>query len=192
MRKILMACIALLASAPALACMPAPAEPRLPNESNEAYRTRVAEIEKANTIRWAKERQERALEADIIFIARNRDWSPPPPPQPRVKLRPGQVPPPVPPPVPVLFDPYNPKFYFKPVAWFRGDKVTDLFVTHTSMTTCGFQGFGDVQFPQPGDLFVFFANKVPLTEDALIDAIAFDKIDNPALVEFIAQYRAKK
>lgn len=194
MRKILAACIpmAMMVPSVAIACSPIPREPPLPNESDEAYRARIAAADKEQADRWAKERQERALEADLIFIARNRDWTPPDPPQPRVKSRPGQAPQPVPPLRVVPVDPYNSKFYFKPVAWFRGDKVTDLFLTHTSMTTCGFMGFGDVDFPKPGDLFVFFARKTPLTEDTLIDAIALDKIDNPALVDFVSKYRVKK
>lgn len=194
MRNLLAACIAIAMMTPSMgsACVMAPPEPPLPDESDEAYRTRVAAKEKEQAERWAKERQESALQqADLIFIARNRDWYPPSPPQPRVKLRPGQIPPPPMPIKPVPIDPNVAKSYFKPVAWFRGDKVTDLFQIRNYMTSCGFQGFGDVRFPEPGDLFLFFARKTPLTDDTVIDAIALDKIDNPQLVEFVAQYRVK-
>lgn len=197
MRKILIACVALTAllSASAMACSITPPEPPLPNESDEAYKVRIETQEKERAERWAKERQQSALEqADLIFIARNRDWYPPAPkPKPQPKARAGHLPPPPVPIKPALFDPNILRYYFKPVAWFRGAEVTELFQVQSYMTNCGgHSGLGDTVYSDPGDVFLFFAHKTPLTRDTIIDAIALDKIDNPALVDFVSAYRVKK
>lgn len=188
----LLACLAatIATLAPASACS-IWTEPPLPGETDEAYRIRVVALEQEQAVRWAKDRQVRALTANLIFIARNREWTPPAPhPKPLPKLRPGQPPPP-----PVLIPPVLIQFpapdYFKPVAWFRGPKITDLFQLRADNTTCGLSGLGDTTHSQPGDVFIFFARKSPVTRDTLIDAIALDKIDDPALLEFVAKYRRK-
>jgi hypothetical protein len=51
--------------------------------------------------------------------------------------------------------------------------------------------FGDTSQSQPGDHYLFFARKGPLTEATLIDAIALDSIDHPALNAFVAQYHKR-
>lgn len=56
---------------------------------------------------------------------------------------------------------------------------------------CGPMSFGDTSQSQPGDHYLFFARKGPLTETTLIDAIALDSIDHPALNAFVAQYRKR-
>ena len=51
--------------------------------------------------------------------------------------------------------------------------------------------FGDTDHSQPGSLYLFFARKGPLSEKTLIDAIALDAIDHPALAAFVAKYRKR-
>ena len=175
--------------------MPTPAsacsirfEPPLEGESDEAYRVRIEQLEKVQAEQYAKQRQTDALEnAKLIFIARKTEWTPPPP-KARKKLRPGE------PPRPIALPNFEFPMpsYFKPIAWFRGGEITDLFQIRAYNTSCGVIGFGDTTASLPGETFLFFARKSPLSQDTLIDAIAMDKIDNPALVEFVDRHRNSK
>ncbi|RYD48896.1 MAG: hypothetical protein EOP60_14845 [Sphingomonadales bacterium] len=171
-----------LAGSPAMACTPAPVEPRLAGEDEQIYRTRVDALERTRAARWKKQRQESALErADLIFIAGDTPWSPPPY---RLRMRNGLVMPPQIRPIP-----YPAPSYFKPVAWLRGPKTTDLFQLVADNTSCGPMGVGDTTYTRPGKRYVFFARKGRVTRETLIDAIALDKIDDPALIAFVEQHR---
>lgn len=170
---------------PAHACVPAMLPPQRPDESQDAYKTRVDAEMRRQAEQWAIERQANAVsEADLIFVGRTTDWWPP---ARMPKLRPGQrVPPPVL--VPLVFPA---PVYFKPVAWFRGEPSTDLFALRGSTTSCGPIGFGDTGAAMKGDLYVFFARKGPLSQKTMIDAISVDAITDPALIEFVAKYRGR-
>jgi len=184
-RIALTACLTatMLAAAPARGCVPWPAPPMLPGESQEAYKARADALMRQQVAEAKRARQADAVErADVIFVGRAVDWYPP------VRLprvRPGQPPPPAP--MPRLDFPLP--SYFKPVAWFRGGPSTDLFALRGSNTSCGPTGFGDTGFAMKGDLFVFFARRGPLTQRTMIDAIAVDDIVDPALLDFVARYR---
>jgi hypothetical protein len=117
--------------------------------------------------------------ADAIFIARDTNWTP----IRRRQIRNGR-------PLPVGIISYAPP-YFKPVAWFRGPRTTVLFQIRMTMTDCGLMGTGDTASSQPGDVYLFFAHKGPTSQKRLIDAIAVDRINDPALMEFVAKYRRK-
>lgn len=56
---------------------------------------------------------------------------------------------------------------------------------------CGPMSFGDTSHSQPGDLYLFFARKGSVSEATLIDAIALDSIDHPALTAFVAKHRKR-
>jgi hypothetical protein len=58
-----------------------------------------------------------------------------------------------------------------------------------SFSSCGLRGLGDTSNSQPGNLYLFFARKGPVSEATLIDAITLDPIDHPALNAFVARYR---
>ena len=51
---------------------------------------------------------------------------------------------------------------------------------------------GDTTSSKEGDLFVFFARKGRISDDTLIDAIAVDKINDPALMDLVAPYHSTK
>lgn len=186
MRVAASACLAALAfvALPAAACVPVPPIPPLPGESQEAYRARSDAEQKAQAARWFKERQTNALQnADVIFIARDTDWWP----TPKLRYRNGR---PLPPVLPLI--PYPAPSYYKPIAWFRGARTTGLFKVERDNTSCGPMSLGDTTFSRTGQLFVFFAKKGPLNKrGTLMDAIAVDRIDDPALMEFVARYRGK-
>jgi len=170
-----------LTVAPAHACLPMLAEPRLPNENDEAYRVRTGAVERERATDRLHARQAVALQdADAIFIARDTPWSPP------AKTRRGR---------PALIRlpqfPYSLPIYFEPVDWFRGPQSKALLRVSSAYTSCGPMSIGDTTFSQVGSLYVFFAHKGPLSEKMLIDAIAVDRIDDPALMEFVAKYRGK-
>ncbi|WP_447728588.1 hypothetical protein [Sphingomonas koreensis] len=174
------------------ACSMAPAEPLLPGESPDAYQARVAEKHRHEAEKWARERQTDALRrADRIFIGRDTDWTPPYRSPPMRRARPGQPPPLVPVPVPPVLIEFPAPSYYKPVDWFRGARSTALFRVRGSNTSCGPMSVGDTTNSSEGDLYVFFARSGPLSEKTLIDAIALDKIDDPALLAFVARHRGK-
>lgn len=176
----------LLAGSQASACLPEPMDPQLPNESSADYKLRTDELRRQRIEQWMPQRQAQALQsAKMIFIGRDTAWSPPyRPPPPRLKQ----------PPVPSLesISGRRHPVYFKPVAWLRGSKKTDLFAVPISSDTCGRpMGFGDVTSETKGKLYVFFASKGPVSRETLIDAIAADAVTDPALVAFVAEYRRR-
>ena len=185
---------AIALSAMALSTLPAKAcviwtEPPLPGETNSAYEIRVEALRRRQAAESLKDRQVRALEqAQLIFIARDTDWRPPYPSPPVQKARPGRPPPFVPPPRPPVIE-YPAPSYYKPIDWFRGMRSTRVFRVRGSNTSCGPMSIGDTTNGSEGDLYVFFARKGPLSEKTLIDAIALDAIDHPALAAFVAKYR---
>lgn len=183
--------VAALFASPALACSPVPVPPPLPGESPEAYKARIAEQERKQAADWMRARQTNALQhADRIFIGRDTAWVPPYRQPPVRRTRSGQpIPPPVP--VPPVVIEYPAPSYFKPVGWFRGTQSRTLFRVNRSLTSCGPMSIGDTTNSEPGNLYVFFARKGPLSEKTLIDAIAVDKIGDPALLAFVARYRGK-
>jgi len=160
-----------------------PPPPPNPGETQQAYRARIDAEQREQQARWFRERQAGNLErADVIFIARDTPWSPPYRPQ----WRSGRLLPPK-----LIPFSYPMPTYFKPIAWFRGGKATGLFKVTGGNTSCGPYSLGDTTFSQTGQLFVFFAHKGPLNDKTLIDAIAVDKINDPALMDFVAPYRGK-
>lgn len=182
--------VAALIASPASACSIAPPPPPLPGESPEAYKARTAELRRKQDEEWMRKRQAEALQrADLIFIGRDTAWMPPYRPSPVRRGRAGQPLPPVP--VPPLVIEFPAPSYFKPVDWFRGPRSQILFRVNRSNTSCGWMGIGDTTYSQPGKLYIFFARKGPLSEKTLIDAIALDKIDDPALIAFVARHRGK-
>jgi len=179
---------ALISPAAARACLPAPPELRLEGESDSAYQARSAVVQQQRADAWLKERQTRALSrANLIFIGRDTVWWPPD--KGKVRWKKGR---PVPPPVIVPRLTFPAPSYFKPIAWLRGAKTTDLFQLRADWTDCGALGLGDTSSSEAGDLFVFFAAKTPLFRENLIDAIAVDSITDPALTDFVAKYRKAK
>ncbi|WP_343520671.1 hypothetical protein [Sphingomonas sp.] len=172
---------------PAWACSPVPMPPPLPGESQQAYKARIAEEQRRQAERWLRNRQTDALQrADTIFIARETVW--PPPSRPQARAHRGGAPRPPARIKSVSFvDP--PPAYFKPIDWFRGPRTRASFRIERSMTTCGVMSVGDTSLSTPSNLYVFFARKGPLSEKTLIDAIAADRIDDPALVAFVARHR---
>ncbi len=181
----LLACVAAtaLAALPVRACLPMPPDPPLPGESDAAYKVRTEALQRERTATWLKERQADALQrADAIFVARDIDWWPPEKP----RLRNGR--PLLPRPIVI---PYPAPSWYKPIDWFRGTPSRGLFRVDRTQTDCGAMSIGDTTFSQTGNLFIFFAHKGPLSQRALIDAIAVDRINDPALMEFVAKYRGK-
>jgi len=166
----------------ARACMLIPPQP-LAGESAAAYRQRLEALEReeeaqrpAREAEWLRQRQADGLEhASIIFIARNTE-----PPQARSARR-----------GPPVLRPYDwSTSYFTPVAWLRGRQASAPFVVHAGTNSCGgLDGVGDVTLNETGAEFIFFASGEPFTELTLIDAIAVDKITDPALVAFVARSR---
>ncbi len=198
--------IALCAAAtlePASACKIPPPPPQLKGESTAAYDARLVRLYREREMTRAQARIARGLaDADLIFIARDSIWQPPARPLPvRSKVRPSvrrpvgtqvarphwrPVPPPPAPKTRIfLSDPS----YFAPIGWFHGTPMRARFKVGRSKTSCGLRGLGDTSHSQPGDLYLFFARKGPVSEATLIDAIALDSIDHPALNAFVAKHR---
>jgi hypothetical protein len=178
---------AVFAVSPADACSIAPPQPPLPGESDKDYHTRTEALAHENEVRWLKERQEGNLQrADWVFVARHVEWSPPYNPS-KPKYRNG---------IPVIIP--RPKFeyptptYFKPLRWLKGPEYSKVFKVETFNTSCGPMSLGDTKFSEHGSLFVFFARKGRITDNTLIDAIAVDKINDPALIDFVRPYRSSK
>lgn len=174
---------AVMVAAPAHPCKVPPPEPRRLGESITAYDARIAKLHQEREEARLKDRQTRGLQgAELIFIARETvSWLAPRPTSrngrpvlPRLK--------PVPYPVPSNY---------RPIAWFRGPRVTDMFKLQRANTSCGPMGIGDTTFGKSGNLYVFFARKGQLSEKTIIDAIALERINDPALAEFVATFRGK-
>jgi hypothetical protein len=175
--------MALFAVTPVDACTIRLPEPPLPGESDDAYRVRTEALAREQEVRSLKERQENdLLQADWVFVARHVYWSPPYKP----KYRNG-VPLPIP---PVKFE-YPAPIHFKPLTWLKGPEYSQIFKVTTHNTTCGPMALGDTTFSMEGDLFVFFARKGQISDKTLIDAIAVNKINDPALIDFVAPYLSK-
>ena len=167
----------------AYACQPAIPEHRIEGESDQAHKARVDTLVRDREAAWFKQRQIDDLQrATVVFIARDTDWWP----MPRQRYRNGR---PLPPVIPKFR--YPASSYFKPIDWLRGGKSTDLFAVERYYTSCGPMSLGDTNFSEKGQLFVFFASKWPANRDTLIDAIALDKINDAALMGFVAPYRGK-
>lgn len=166
--------VAALASPQAWACATVPTPPRLSGESTGAYAARIGELDYKRELESARMRQAEGLRgADLIFIARDT----------AARNR-----------ISTTYRPTGARAapaYYKPIDWFRGQRSTASFRVQRSMTLCGILSFGDTSPSEPGNLYLFFARKGPLSEKTLIDAIALDKIDDPALTAFVARYRSK-
>lgn len=183
-RFVLAVYVVAMVAAPAYPCSVPPPEPPRPGESIAAYYARIAALHKEQEVAWLKDRQTSGLQgADLIFIARaTARW-----PVPRPASRNGRpVPPRVTPP------PYPAPSYYKPIAWFRGPRITDLFKLRRANTSCGPMGLGDTTYGKSGDLYVFFARKGRLSEKTIVDVIAVDRINDPALAEFVAKFRGEQ
>ncbi len=192
---------AALAAPPSSACEPPIRPEQLPGESTRAYEARLTQLDREQE----QTRQAEAFrQAGLILIARHSLWAGPHMPAPvhrpssRPVYRPKGLPigrplaytiPPPPPPRGEIGE--SGPIYFKPVAWFRGQQAQALFRVERGWTMCGPSGFGDTPYSRPGNLYVFFARAGPLSENTLIDAIALDKVDDPALLTFVAKYRSK-
>ena len=151
------------------ACSPPPVDPPLQGESVETYKARLEAEDKAKLAHFLADRQTVNLKrADSIFIARETARAP---------RRPAEA-----------RNPYP--IYFKPVKWFRGTSTGALFRVTLGITTCGPWGVGDASSSRLGQHLLFFGRKGLLTEKVLIDAIAVDKINDPALTAFVTRYRA--
>lgn len=192
----------LLVSA-AWACTPPRLPPELPGESSDAYWARVERHRRHEVLAQAKLRVADGLRsADQIFIAQDTIWQPPARPLPvrRKAKKPVQRPSggsvvrpqwkSVAPP-PIDRTDFGSPSYFVPVDWIRGTPSGRPFTVQRSASFCGPESFGDTSHSQPGDRFLFFARKGPVSEATLIDAIALDSIDHPALTAFVAKYRKR-
>jgi hypothetical protein len=171
----------LIAASPVLGCMPALLPPRQAGETDEAYRARIEQEQLSQEAEWLHERQVEGLRsADLIFVARKIDR---PAPLRRQSQRGRLLPLP-----PVRFLPFPP-IYFRTGSWFRGHASQAIFRVSTSNTTCGPMSLGDTMRGDTGALYVFFARAGPVDEARLIDAIAIDRINDPALLDFVARFR---
>ena len=172
-----------MVAAPAYPCTVSPPDPPRPGESITAYYARISALHQQQEAASLKDRQTRGLQgADLIFIALETVWWP----APRPTSRNGR------PVLPRLKPvPYPAPSYYKPIAWFRGLRVTDMFKLRRANTSCGPMGIGDTTFGKSGNLYVFFARKGQLSEKTIIDAIALERINDPALAEFVATFRGK-
>lgn len=176
---------------PASACVLAPPEPRLAGESDLAYRTRIEKMSHEIEGRRSIQRQQSALKAPTLFIAREAStefhkqeaakWAAA---QPKPK-RGDPPPPPVPLPPPQFPIPR----YFQPVTWIHGAGSPAIFRIETHLTSCGPWSLGDTSAAGEGELLLFFAREGPVSENTLIDAIAIDMITEPELVKLVAAYR---
>lgn len=189
----------LLIDSSAAACKPAPRPPELPGESSKAYAARLRQLD----LEQMRLRVEAGLQsAETVFIARDYVWQPPARPLPvRPKVRSSVRRPaaplvnrphwkPVPPPPPLNDRTgIGGSSYVAPIDWFRGTRSFPPFAIERAYSFCGPMSFGDTDHSQPGDLYLFFAKKGPVSEATLIDAIALDSIDHPALNAFVAKHR---
>lgn len=187
----LVAVCAVAISEPASACTIPPPPPQLQGETVAAYEARLARLYREREMARAQARITRGLaDAALIFVARDTAWAPSYRQRPLPKARPGQPPPSIPRPIaPVIA--YPAPSYFKPIDWIRGSPVSRIFRVNRSDTSCGPMSLGDTSASEPGNLYLFFARKGPVSEATLIDAIALDSIDHPALTAFVAKYRKR-
>ncbi len=189
MRKLIcglaVALLAVLASQSALACVFLPItvvpEPTLPGESPEAYAARVKELMAQREAQWDLEQQAYDLErADLIFIARKTQLPP------SVQPVSGQseiI-------VQGLRNSNLQRVHFTPIDWFKGPVSRQTFLNRLWENDCGWTRFGDVTADDAiGQRYVFFARSGRISQDTLIDAIAVDRITDPALLDFVARHR---
>lgn len=180
----------ILLADPASACVLAPPQPRLAGESDFSYQARVEKMSREIDEQRSIQRQQSALKAPILFIAREASteffqqetakWAAA---QPKPKRGDPPVPPvPPPPQFPIAS-------YFQPVTWIKGTGSPAIFRIETRLTTCGPWSLGDTGAASDGDLLVFFAQEGPISEKTLIDAITIDKLTEPELVELVARHR---
>jgi hypothetical protein len=177
---------------PASACVPLLPEPRLEGESDLAYQTRVEKMKREWDEQRAVRRQQNALNAPTLFIARAASatvyrqeaekWS-----AEQAKLRkPGEPPaPPIPPPPPQVPGP----LYFQPITWIKGTGSPAMLRIEAHVTMCDSWWLGDTSSAKEGEDLLFSAREGPISENTLIDAIAIDKITEPELVELVAKHR---
>jgi len=178
----------LIVASPTSACAPSrPPEPQLEGESLSAYQARIEKMEREYDT-W---RQQRALNAPTIFIARkaNTDFYL----REAERLAAAQSKPradvqPPPPPSPPQFRVIG---YFQPIAWAKGAGEQAIFQLRTPFTNCGSGSVGDTEFAQEGDQFVFLAQDGPISEKTIIDAIAIDKVTDPELVDLLARHHER-
>lgn len=175
---------AALAAIPAHACVP---EPMREGESPAEHEARLVQ----QRDRWEKEREASALrKAASIFIAReatseimDEELAKARAAQPDQRSR-RHVPPPPP---PVLRSPDL--SYYRPIAWFRGAGPDAMFPLTVDWTSCGSFRLGDTGSGEDGALYIFFADEGPISAETLFEAIAVNRIADPALFEFAARYR---
>ena len=179
---------AITVAVPASACLPPVPEPRLAGESDLAYQARVEKMSREYEEQRSSRRQQSALSAPILFIAREAStdfyrqeaekWAASQP-----KPKPGE--PPVPPPPPQVPIP----LYFQPVTWIKGMGAPEIFRIETRRTCGSYSSLGDTRSTGEGTDFLFSAREGPISENTLIDAIAIDMITEPELVKLVAAYR---
>lgn len=173
---------------PASACLPPVPEPRLAGESDLAHQARVEKVSREYEEQRSIRRQQSALSAPILFIAREASadfyrheaekWAASQP-----KPKPGESPiPPPPPQVPM-------PLYFQPVAWINGTGSPAIFRIETHMACGSYWSRGDTRSAGEGARFLFSAQEGPISENTLIDAIAIDKITAPELVKLVAAHQ---
>ena len=148
---------------PASACVLAPPEPRLAGESDLVYQARVDKISREIAEQISIQRQQSALKAPTLFIARESStkffeqeaakWAAA---QPKPKR--GEPPlPPVPPPPPQ----FPPSSYFQPVTWIKGAGSPAIFRIERHYTSCGPWSLGDAGTAGEGALLLFFCARRP-------------------------------
>ncbi len=177
-----------LTSSPVLACATVIRDRQRPGESLEAYEARLTKIERREARRYIRERQSTSLRnANMIFIGREVEVPMPK----RNPLPPAEQTDPSTVTITAQrIEVASPRrVYFKPTDWLRGQPSSETFSIGGSLSNCGFRSLGDTSDSQPGDLYLFFARKGPVSEATLIDAIAVDSIDHPALNAFVVKYR---
>lgn len=182
----------ILLADPAPACVTPPREPQMEGESFSAYEARVEKMEREQDEQRVASRQQRALNAPTLFIARaatggflEQEAAKRQADQPSGSAQPSEQPVIIPPP-PLAVEGRR---YFRPIAWLRGTGSQDLVQIETRQTTCGYMSLGDTLFPNDGVQYVFAAKEGPISENTLIDAIAIDKITEPELVELVARHQ---
>lgn len=169
---------------PAFACITPPPEPRLQGESDAAYQVRMAQKSHEASEQHNLQRQQNALRAPILFIARNVDaevraqeeakWR-----ADELKLR-KRGDPPIPPPPKMVPQP----LHFQPVTWIKGSGSSAIFQVAPQGSTCGLYAYiGDAQ---ERERLLFLAYEDPISGRGLIDAIALDKITDAELAKLIA------
>lgn len=179
---------AIIIADPASACLPPVPEPRLAGESDLAYHARAEKMSREYEEQRSSRRQQSALSAPILFIAREASadfyrqeaakWAASQP-----KPKPGE--PPVPPPPPQVPIP----LYFQPVTSIKGARSPQIFRIETHMACGSYWSLGDTRSTGEGTYFLFSAREGPISENTLIDAIVIDMITEPELVKLVAAHQ---